>query len=267
VRCDVLGCCGGIGEGRETTAFMLNERVLIDAGTGVGRMSLPQMGAINHVFLTHAHMDHVAALPMMVDNRHDAFKRGELPQLHVYGCALTLAVLREHIFNWSLWPNFLVLPTPARPVLRLHEIASGDVIEVDGLSIEAVRVNHEPSGLGFIVTGGEQVMAFSGDTTTNTTLWAALNRLSRLDYLVIECAFPNAQKELAILASHYAPDLLAADLKRLRHKPRLGLTHFKPGREAVLMQECTALLKAWRWEPLTPGTTIELLADNLTRVA
>lgn len=63
-----LGCAGGIGGELRTTSFLIDDDILIDAGTGLGELSLVELAAIDHVFITHAHLDHIACLPIMVDS-------------------------------------------------------------------------------------------------------------------------------------------------------------------------------------------------------
>lgn len=264
MKLSVLGCCGGIGGGRDTTAFLLNERVLVDAGTGLSRLTPTQMLAIEQVLLTHPHMDHIAALPMLVDARHDPFVAGHAPAITVTSAAASLAALQAHIFNWAVWPDFSRLPCEHKPVLRWQAVDAGAQLSVQGLQVEVVGVNHPPQGLGFIVSERDVVVAFSGDTTSNDSLWAALNARKHLDYLVVECAFPNQSEALAATSHHYCPRLLARDLKKLRHRPRLGLTHFKPQYAAIIRQECGEFLADWPWEVLEPGQTMRFEARHST---
>ena len=63
----VLGCSGAIARDCRTTSFLVDDDVLVDAGTGVGDLPLEDMARIGHVFLTHSHLDHIAALPLMLD--------------------------------------------------------------------------------------------------------------------------------------------------------------------------------------------------------
>ena len=44
----VLGCSGSIASGCKTTAFLLDDDVLIDAGTGVGDLPLDALARIDH---------------------------------------------------------------------------------------------------------------------------------------------------------------------------------------------------------------------------
>ena len=113
----VLGCSGGIGADRRTTSFLLDDWLLLDAGTGTARLTLHEMRPLQHVLLTHSHMDHIAALPLLLDT---VFGTRESP-LQVHASGAVLQILREHIFNWQVWPDFSRLPDTRRPVMRFAE--------------------------------------------------------------------------------------------------------------------------------------------------
>ena len=98
----ILGCSGGIGGDLRTTSMLLDDDVLIDAGTGVGDLSIGALAAIDHIFLTHSHMDHVACVPFVADTV--GWLR-EKP-ITVHATRATLDILKEHLFNWKLWPDF-----------------------------------------------------------------------------------------------------------------------------------------------------------------
>ena len=114
----ILGCSGGIGVGLATTSMAIDHDILIDGGTGLGELTLDEMSAVRHIFLTHSHLDHIAGLPMLVDS---IFERIHTP-IVVHGRPETLAALREHVFNWVIWPDFSKLPNADRPVLRFEKI-------------------------------------------------------------------------------------------------------------------------------------------------
>ncbi|HKK13784.1 MAG TPA: 3',5'-cyclic-nucleotide phosphodiesterase [Gammaproteobacteria bacterium] len=235
----VLGCSGGIGAGLRTTCLRVDDDVLVDAGTGLGDLPLEEMGCIRHIFLTHSHLDHLSGIPLMADSIFDRVRE----PITVYGRPETLDALRRHVFNWVIWPDFTALPDAERPVLRYREMAPGDVVELEGRKVEMIEVNHSVPGAGYRVespTGG--AFAFSGDTTTNDTFWAALNRHERLDLLIVESAFADADLELCRKSRHYCPSLLADDLAKLEHRPQLYLTHLKPGAEKRIFARCRELM-------------------------
>lgn len=245
----VLGCSGGIGVGLSTTSFLVDHDIVIDAGSGLGQLSLNEMAAVRHVFITHSHLDHLTHLPFLLDS---VFERIRQP-IVVHAEPATLKAMQQHIFNWSIWPDFSKLPTEQAPVMAFEAMEPGDVVEIDGRCIEMMRVNHVVPGVAYRVSQGGKSFAFSGDTTTNDTLWEALNRHDGLDLLMVEVAFGDAEQVLAGRAKHYCPQTLAQDLVKLRHPAQIYLTHLKPGQEHIVAQEVRAHL---------PGHNIKVLRGN-----
>jgi ribonuclease BN (tRNA processing enzyme) len=235
----ILGCSGGVGVGLRTTSMLVDHDVLIDAGSGVGDLTLEEMRQIRHIFLTHSHMDHFAFLPLLVDSIFDSIKQ----PIQIHAQPETIAALEQHVFNWVIWPDFAKLPTADKPVMRFEAMTPGSVKKLNGRQFEMIKVNHIVPGVGYRVagkTGG--AFAFSGDTTTDDNFWQALNRHDRLDLLIVEAAFANAELELSQKAGHYTPELLAADLKKLQHQPEIYLSHTKPGQEENIVAECRAAI-------------------------
>lgn len=238
MRIRVLGCSGGIGVGLRTTSLLVDGDILIDAGTGVGDLTLDEMAGIRHIFVTHSHLDHVAGIPLLVDS---IFDRIETP-ITIHAQAATLEALRSHIFNWVIWPDFTALPSAHEPVLCYETMVPGSTLRLAGRDIESIPVHHIVPGVGYRLCAGGKSLAFSGDTCSNDSFWAALNRHSGLDLLIVECAFANDSLELSRLAAHYCPSLLAEDMAKLVHQPAVHLTHLKPGSEDAILSECRAAL-------------------------
>ena len=254
MRIRVLGCSGGIGQELRTTSLLVDDDILIDAGTGVGNLSLAEMGRIRHIFVTHSHLDHITGIPLMIDS---IFGQIEDPVV-IHASAETLAALRQHIFNWTIWPDFTQLPTPQSGVLRYELMEPGQTCQVGGRNIRMIPVNHVVPGVGYGIESAGRVLAFTGDTTTNEDFWDALNAYPGIDVLIAECAFPNQEHGLCQKAYHYCPDLLARDLAKLRHRPRVFLTHLKPGAEAQIERECRELLQGLDVRRLFGGDLIQL---------
>jgi len=159
----ILGCSGGIGGNLRATTMLLNSDVLIDAGTGVGDLSIDELAAIDHVFLTHAHLDHVTSLPFLFDTV--GWMRSK--PLVVHATEPTLEILRQHLFNWKLWPDFTKIPDAQAPYLRFQAIALGETITVSGQKLTQLPANHVVPAAGFQIDSGRSSLVFTGDTTTS----------------------------------------------------------------------------------------------------
>ncbi len=230
----ILGCSGGIG-GRHlrTTSMLADHDMLIDAGTGVGDLSLTELSLVDHIFLTHSHLDHIASIPFVADTVGGMRNN----PITVYGIPPTLEILRNHIFNWSVWPDFSQVPTPDKPFLRYQPIHVGETLTIRGRRITALPANHTVPAVGYHVDSGATSLIFTGDTGTNDELWRIANRIGNLKFLIIETAFCNREKDLAIVSKHLCPSMLAEELAKLERTVETFITHLKPGEIELTMQE------------------------------
>lgn len=253
MRIRILGCSGGIGAGSRTSAMLIDDDVLIDAGTGIGDLALDEIKPIRHVFLTHAHLDHIAGLPMLVDSVFDP--DFETP-LTVYARTETLQAIQAHLFNDVIWPDFSKLPSTDNPMLRYQACSPGDTLSIGRRDFFAVDVMHSVPSLGYTIQNSGGVFAVSGDTKTNETLWPVLNAYDDLRVLVIEVSFPDEMEELANDAGHYCPKTLTQDLKRLRHDPEIWLTGMKPGEESRILEQVIRSAPGKNIHMLSRGTIL-----------
>lgn len=234
MRLRILGCSGGIG-GRHlrTTSMLLDHDVLIDAGTGVADLSLTELSLIDHIFVTHSHLDHISSIPFLVDTVGGM----RANPVTVYAQSATIEVMRNHVFNWSIWPDFTQLPTVDKPFMRFEPIQIGQEIDIKGRKITALPANHVVPAVGFHLDSGEASLVFSGDTTTNDAMWKLVNKINNLKYVIIETAFCNREKQLAILSKHLCPSMLAEELAKLERSAEIFISHLKPGEIELTMQE------------------------------
>lgn len=233
--------------------MLVDDDVLIDAGTGIGDLELNDLDSIRHVFLTHAHLDHIAGLPMLVDR---IFDENFTMPLTVYAREETLRAIQQHLFNGTIWPDFARLPAAERPMLRYHVCSPGDTITIGHRDFYAVDVMHSVPSLGYTVQNSGGAFAVSGDTKTNETLWPVLNACDDLRVLVIEVSFPDDMEELASVAGHYCPKTLTRDLRRLQHDPEIWLTGMKPGKEEEILEQVIAAAPERKIRMLSRGTVI-----------
>ena len=230
----ILGCSGGIGGELRTTAMLTDDDILIDAGSGVGDLSMDALLKIDHIFITHSHLDHIAFIPFLLDTVMGI--RAE--PVTVHASKETLAILRNHIFNWKVWPDFNAIPSAEAPFLRYNEIKLGETITLQGRKITALPANHVVPAVGYQLDSGVASLVFTGDTTSCDALWVAVNKINNLKYLIIETAFRNNEFELAKLSKHLCPSLLEAELGKLSLKNiEVYITHLKPGEGETIMHE------------------------------
>jgi len=253
----VLGCSGAIAAGCRTTAFLLDEAILIDAGTGVGDLSLEELARIDHICISHSHLDHILSIALLADAvMRQRISAGSGP-ITVHALPQTIEALKTHIFNGVIWPDFLRLPSPAEPALRLQAFALGDVLQLCGRQIEVLPAAHTVPAVGFGVKGRHGWWVFSGDTGPNPALWERLRRLP-VSHLVIETAFGDDEKELARVSGHFCPSSLAHELQSLAAEVAVYITHIKPGESGAVMGELAALQLRQRVTGLVAGQEFDL---------
>ncbi|MEO6280226.1 3',5'-cyclic-nucleotide phosphodiesterase [Roseateles sp.] len=257
----VLGCSGAIAAGYKTTAFLLDDDVLIDAGTGVGDLPLDALAAIDHILLSHSHLDHVLGIPLLADAVLRLRVAAGRPPIQVHALPETLATLQKHIFNGAIWPDFTRLPSREAPVLSLHPFQIGDRLELGGRLIEVLPAVHTVPAVGFAVDGGEASghahWVFTGDTGPNPALWQRLAQL-RLSHLVIETAFSDDEAELAHISQHLCPTDLGRELSQLGGSVDVRITHIKPGEADAVMAGVQALISPHRISALQAGQEMAL---------
>lgn len=230
----ILGCSGGIG-GRHlrTTSILVDHDILIDCGTGVADLSVAELAQIDHVFLTHTHMDHIACLPLMIDTVGDLRER----PLIVHVTPAVEEILRRHIFNWLVWPDFTATPFTDKPWLRFESIAVGQAVDLQGRRIVPLPASHGVPAVAYQLDSGRASLVFSGDTGPCPALWQAVNTIGNLKTLIIETAFSNRERHLAETSFHLCPSMLLEELSYLQSRPDIFITHLKPGQIDLTMEE------------------------------
>lgn len=239
MQIEVLGCAGAIATSTRTSTFLLNGDTLIDAGTGVMDMSLEAQQGIHQVFITHAHFDHIAGLPLLADSIARYRQEHGLGPLKVYALQHVLDAMKAHIFNNQIWPDFTALPSQA-PTLRFVPIDLGSRIAfLDGRVIEVLPAVHSVPAVGYVVINHGQAWIYTGDTGRNPWLWKRINQLQKagvkVRHLVIEATFASQEQEFADLTGHLTIGSLAQELTQLEQGGfDICLTHIKPRDHAAI---------------------------------
>lgn len=249
MQLQVLGCSGAIAQGAYTSAFLIDGVLALDAGTGLGQLTLEQMLSIDHIFITHAHLDHIAALPLLLDSVMLTRAQQNRPPIQIYALPATLQALRKHIFNRVIWPDFTALPSRQHPVMQLIPVEVGQRIQFPGLPhhIEVISSEHSVPSAGYAVYPQAQAPAlvYTGDTGPNPKLWQYLAH-HPIAGLIIETAFSHQDAGLARAALHLSPNTLVQELQHIDMGSSypLYITHTKPAQAAQIQAEVGQLIQS-----------------------
>lgn len=250
---EVLGCSGGIGHGLKTTTFLLDETLLVDAGTGIELLTMEQMLKVQDVVITHAHIDHIIGLPLMLATIYDQHTH----PINVYALPAVIDALQQHIFNWTIWPDYTCLPEN-KPIIHLHRVETGSELTLQNKQIRVLPAEHPTPTAGYLIMDDSSSFAFTGDSGCNDALWPILNKYNP-DLLIIDVSFTDEVDELARLSGHLTPSHLTHQLAQFQHKDtRIMITHLKPGFEDTIMQQCRKLLPEWQIDRLHHRDLIQL---------
>lgn len=244
----VLGCSGGLDSAGGSTCIRVGENILIDAGTGLSTLSIDEMRKVEHIFLTHSHMDHIAALPMFLSNMFEKVDH----QVKVYAQAHTIEKLTTHIFNNEIWPDFRELPTAQNPIVKFIETVPGDSFQLRSLMpfgtgagmLTLFPVDHTVPTVGVSVRDDSSHFVFTSDTTAGDLLDRELNKLGEIDVLMIECSFTDDKHELAVQTKHMTPQMVDNTLSNLSRAPKeVWISHLKPSCAAELRPQLSKKYK------------------------
>jgi len=220
---------------------VVDDSVAIDAGTVGLIWPLERQQNINHVLLSHSHMDHIASLPLLLDN---VYQEGDrCPVIHANDA--TIEALRNHVFNDCIWPDFLRLSKEETPFLKLHTLVDEEPVQCENLVITPVLLDHIVPTSGFIVQQAECTVAFISDTRPTDRVWELLSEQPNLRAVFLECSFPTSHQILAAKSGHLYPEQFAGELDKLgRDDVRIIACHLKPGYYDTIVGELRSLQRS-----------------------
>jgi ribonuclease BN (tRNA processing enzyme) len=220
------------------TCFLIDDRVTVDAGSIAIALTDEQRSGVRDIIVTHPHMDHIASLPIFVD---DLFAQLVEP-VRIYATEEVIGLLERDVFNGNVYPRFSELENSNGPVMQYVPIRLGVEFPVAHLRVTAVAVNHIVPTIGLLATDGRTTVAFSSDTAETEDFWTLTNSVPRLDALLIEASFPNSMHKLATVSKHLTPSTLHSELQKLKHKGMdILAVHLKAAYREILIKELAAL--------------------------
>jgi len=219
------------------TCFLIDDCVAVDAGSIAIALTNEQRSKVKDIIITHPHMDHVASLPIFIDDLYPSLQQ----PMRVYATAEVIELLERDVFNWNVYPRFSDLKNDYGPVMEYVPIPIGEPFNVAHLRVVAVPVNHIVPTVGLVVSDGSKSVAFSSDTAETEDFWKILNEMKDLDALLIEASFPDRMAKLAHVSRHFTPASLGRELKKLTHN---GMDIMAVHLKATYRDEIAAQLKA-----------------------
>jgi len=236
LKLTVLGCSGAELPGHRPPGYLLDDEILVDAGTVTSVLPEAAQEKIRHILISHAHLDHVRGIAALADN---LILREMAHAVRLHGIAPVLDSIRKHLLNNDVWPDFTTIPDVKRPVMTYEELASGEERRIDGFRIRAVEVNHSVPAAGYIIEKNDRVLVYTGDTGPTDAIWG---QTGKIDFLVVEVSFPSRMESMARMTGHLTPDLLRAELGKIAEPPaRVMITHMKPQYREELAGELEGL--------------------------
>lgn len=230
----ILGCSGGVGGADlQTTSILLGDTALIDAGTGVVSLPLERLSAINSLFVTHAHLDHIAIAPMLIDSTSDS--RAE--PLVIHALPPTIESMRKHIFNWEIWPDFSQIEINGMYPQAFHSINVGDQFELPEGSVVVGPALHQVPACSYLIIGKRHKIFFSGDTTYTPEIVTFLKKHAPVEHIILECAFGQKEQKIAEASSHMYSKQVVQLMDEINMPAQFYITHLKPSQRDVIMSE------------------------------
>lgn len=233
----VLGGHGGKALGFETTSFLLDSKLLIDAGAAAATLSIEEQKAVDNILITHVHLDHIQDLAYISDN---CFGLRSIP-FNVYSHETVKGMIKKHLMNDIIWPDFSVLPTPEKPTMKFHAIGPEKTLKIAHYEVTPVRVNHAHDAMGYVIDDGTSAVIFTGDTGPTERIWEVAKSVKNLKAIFTEVSFPNSLQTVADVSDHHTSASIFQELKKMPKDVIVVLTHLKPNYRDQVAKEVESL--------------------------
>ncbi|MEN6441992.1 MAG: 3',5'-cyclic-nucleotide phosphodiesterase [Syntrophobacter sp.] len=246
----VLGSSGSEGPGNNTPAFLIDDFLLMDAGTIAPSLDRAEQCRITHIFLTHAHLDHIKGIPFLVDN---LVAMNQSRGVQILSGKDVLSDLKRNVFNNRIWPDFTLIPNGNSPVMLYQPISTRIPVLAGRYTITAVKVNHTVPAYGYLIEEPSRgTLVYTGDTGPTEMIWKKM-RTHTVRKLIIEVSFPDEMNDLALATGHLTPSLLAREIKKMRTIPEtIYIGHLKPFYRNAIEAQLARI----------PGANLQVLRDG-----
>lgn len=239
MKVKILGCSGSEAIGRNPPGLLVNDVMMLDAGTITAALGIDAQSRITDILISHTHLDHIKSLLFLADNIVGRIRK----PVNIRSIPEVLDAVRKHVMNGLIWPDFTTIPTAKNPVLTYAPMPLGKTVIIAGLKVKAIPMNHPVPAVGFLVSDGTSSFIYSADTGPNEGLWKEAAKAKNLTAIIVDTSFPNSMEVVAGLSGHFTPDQLHQDLTKARVDSGVPLYiyHIKPVHEKTVIRELKAL--------------------------
>ena len=215
-------------------SIIIDDRVAVDAGSLAFSCSDLQRNQVRDIILTHTHLDHIAGLPLFID---DLFATLTEP-IRVHATREVIETLERDIFNWAVYPRFSELMNKSGRVVEYHEFKQGNKFAAQHLTVTSVGVNHKVAASGYVISDGKVSIGITGDTAETDDIWDLFNTFADMKAVLVECAFPNEMSDLAAVSNHLTPQKLARELEKFSNPEcEVYVINLKPMYRETIVKE------------------------------
>ncbi len=239
MKVNVLGCSGSEARGHNPPGFLVNDAVMLDAGTITAALSLAAQTKLTDILISHPHLDHVKSILFLADNIIGRIRR----PVNIRALPKVIDAIKKHLMNNIIWPDFTKIPTPKNPVLAYKPFRAGEELTIAGLRIKPIPMNHPVPAVGFLVSDGKSSLLYTADTGPNEGIWKEAAKARNLRAIIVDTSFPDAFEALADVSGHFTPIQLHRDLMRARVNADVPIYvyHVKPAYEARVLKDLRGL--------------------------
>ncbi|WP_412462497.1 MBL fold metallo-hydrolase [Halobacteriovorax sp. RT-2-6] len=220
----VIGGHGGVSPQCRATSYLVDDKLLIDAGSVATGISVKEQINIDNILISHSHLDHISDLAFLADNcfglKGDPF--------YIWTSNEVQTSIQKHLLNDEIWPDFTKLPTKDDPTLKFSNIENGETKKIGEYTVHAIKVNHFAGSLGFIIEKGDCAIIFTQDTGPTDAIWQKAKTIKNIKAIFSEVSFPNSYDQLAKDSRHHTAQTMGLEIAKMPKDIPIYLGHLKP---------------------------------------
>jgi cAMP phosphodiesterase len=239
MKVKILGCSGSEAVGHNPPGLLVNDVMMLDAGTITAALSNVSQRKITDILISHTHLDHIKSLLFLADNIIGYVTK----PVNIRAIPEVIDAIKKHLMNDIIWPDFTKIPTAQHPVLTYKPLSTAKWVSIAGMRVKAIPMNHPVPAVGFLVSDKNASILYSADTGPNELLWKEAVKAKNLKGIIVDTSFPNSLEGIANASGHFTPKQLHNDLTRARigSDVPIYIYHIKPVHTQRVLSDLRAL--------------------------